>query len=210
MDRFVVKQDDDMARLGLPLVSLLVAAGFVVQPAQADIYTWTDKAGVINVSNLPPPESARVTKVTRAAPRDAAREAAAVEAARQAEVRALADRVHQLQGELEQSRRDTPPPVAFVAPQMPYAPAPTYIVNVVSPPAPAYAAPAGGCGYGFGWDCGFGFWPGFYTSSPVVIRGKHPHHHRRVGPVAGNQHLIPPLIPLPTQTRPSGRSRGRG
>ena len=139
-----------MARLGLPLVSLLVGAGFVVQPAQADIYTWTDKAGVVNVSNLPPPETASNTKITRAAPRDAAREAAAVDAARQAEVRALADRVQQLQVELEQSRRETPPPVAFVAPQMPYAPAPTYIVNVVSPPAPAYAAPMGGCGYGFG------------------------------------------------------------
>ena len=154
--------------------------------------------------------SARDTKVTRAAPRDAAREAAAIEAARQAEVRALADRVQQLQGELEQSRRETPPPVAYVAPQMPYMPAPTYIVNVVSPPAPAYAAPTGGCGYGYGLDCGFGFWPGFYTSTPIVIRGKHPHHHRRIGPVAGQQHLIPPLIPLPTQTRPGGGSRGRG
>ena len=95
---------------------------------------------------------------------------------------------------------------------MPYAAPPaTYIVNVISPPAPAYAAPMGGCGYGFGFDCGLGFWPGFYATNPLVVRGgKHAHHHRRIGPVAGQQHIVPPLIPYPVQTRPGGRPRGRG
>ena len=215
-----------MARLGLPLVSLLVAAGFVVQPAQADIYTWTDKAGVINVSNLPPPESASNTKVTRAAPRDAAREAAAVEAARQAEVRALADRVQQLQVELERSRRETPPPSLSSAPHDALcARADLYRQRGLAP-APAYAAPAGGCGYGFGWAIAVSASgrastrpiPSWFAAasmltitaaSPIVIRGKHPHHHRRIGPMVDNSHLIPPLIPLPVQTRPGGGTSPR-
>jgi len=67
---------------------LLLSAG----AAQADIYTWTDKNGVVNVSNLPPPEGVRPTRVTHEAPKDPAREAAAREAAHLAELRALVAR----------------------------------------------------------------------------------------------------------------------
>jgi len=173
-----------------------------VPAAHADIFTWTDKSGNVNVSNLPPPEGARVTSVTRDPPKDPAREAAAMEARRQAEVRALAERVQQLQAELE--RRDAPPPVAFMPPPpMPYsAPPPTYIVNVVAAPAPAYGQGDMGCGYSWG-DCGFGGWPGFYAPAVIAVRGKN--HHRRFGPVQGQSQIVPPLIPLPNQTRPGPR-----
>jgi len=183
-------------------VLLAVAAAVSVPAAHADIFTWTDKSGNVNVSNLPPPEGARVTSVTRDPPKDPAREAAAMEARRQAEVRALAERVQQLQAELE--RRDAPPPVAFMPPPpMPYsAPPPTYIVNVVAAPAPAYGQGDMGCGYSWG-DCGFGGWPGFYAPAVIAVRGKN--HHRRFGPVQGQSQIVPPLIPLSNQTRPGPR-----
>jgi hypothetical protein len=192
-----------MRNLALPSVLLAIVAGtLTVQTAHADIYTWTDKAGMVNVSNLPPPEGARVTRITREAPKDPAREAAR-EAARQADIRALSERVAQLSAELEQSRREAPPPMAFMPPPvMAYASPPQsapYIVNVVSPPAPAYA-PAGGCDYGWG-DCGFGVWPGYYPASVFVTpRGKGLRRGNSTYQYGGQ--IVPPLItPLP-QLRP--------
>jgi hypothetical protein len=38
------------------------------QVAPTDIYTWVDARGTVNVSNLPPPENVRVTKVTHGSP----------------------------------------------------------------------------------------------------------------------------------------------
>ena len=70
-------------------VLLALAAAASVPLAHADIFTWTDKSGNVNVSNLSPPEDARVTSVTHDPPKDPAREAAILEARRQAEMRAL-------------------------------------------------------------------------------------------------------------------------
>jgi Domain of unknown function (DUF4124) len=162
-----------------------------VSSADADIYTWVDKKGVTNVSNLPPPEGARVTNVDRTPPRDAAREAAAREATRQAELRALNDRVQQLTDQVEQQRRE-PVAFAYAPPPMPYAPpAPAYVVNVMQPAAPSYGG-ASGCDYTWG-DCGFGVWPGYYGTTVVVGRGK---NFRRAGMSNpwGNQ-IVPPLRP---------------
>ena len=59
-----------------------VACGLGVELAHADIYTWVDPTGRVNVSNLPPPEGVRVTSVTLEIPQkvavrtDAARDAA--------------------------------------------------------------------------------------------------------------------------------------
>ena len=95
--------------LGRTLLGLLVGivAGMLYPPlARGDIYTWVDGAGVTNVSNLPPPEGVRTSNVARAAPNDPAREAALREAARESEMRALNERVQQLQAEVEQSRRE--------------------------------------------------------------------------------------------------------
>jgi hypothetical protein len=167
------------------LWALLVGAGVLAAlPARADIYTWVDASGVTNVSNLPPPEKAEGVRVVRAAPRDPAREAARLDAAREAETRALNERVQQLQADVERVRRETAEAQMFVAqPPMQYAQAqPAPYVIVVTPPAPAYPEAPGGCGSAWG-DCMAGFWPGFYPSSVVVLRdrhfrhGRHPHPH---------------------------------
>ncbi len=155
----------------------ILAGTLYPSSARSDIYTWIDDSGVTNVSNVVPPEGARALNVTRAAPKDPAREAALREAAREAEMRALNERVQQLQAEVEQSRREAPPSRASVSqPPMQYAPAPPapYIV-VVSPPPPAYPEPASGCDYSWG-TCGPGFWPGFYPASVVVLRDRHFRH----------------------------------
>jgi hypothetical protein len=183
-------------------------------PAHADMYTWVDKDGTTNVSNVPPPEDVRVTKVARTAPKDPAREAAA----RQAEMRALRDRVDELSKEVEQSRTagipppDAPAPVLAYAP--PAAPAPTVVVTVVNQPAqaaqPEYAP--SGCDYTLG-GCG-AFFPGYVYYAPPFQRGFHkPQHHRnRATPTRQTywtpQPLIPPLIPHPVKSPASSRRLG--
>jgi hypothetical protein len=91
-----------MIRRGLMVTACFALAA--AAPAYADMFTWVDKDGVTNISNEPPPEGVRVTKVVRSAPKDAAREAAARDAARMTEMRALRDRVDDLTKEVEQSR----------------------------------------------------------------------------------------------------------
>jgi hypothetical protein len=149
------------------------------------MYVWTDRAGVMNISNLPPPDGARMVSVTRAVPRDAAQEAALREAARQAEMRALSERVQQLEAEVQEARRDPPAPVVAQPAYAPAAPAP-YIVVVSQPPAPAptYPQPVAGCDDAWG-NCGLGFWPGlyhgYYPTSVVVVRDRHWRHAQHLG-----------------------------
>src|SRR3954452_14923482 len=82
----------------------LLLAGFS-QAAHADIYTWVDASGAVNVTNLPPPKSARVIHVVPDSPRppvtaaDAAAAAAAARASQEAQ--ALSDRVHELELQVE-------------------------------------------------------------------------------------------------------------
>src|ERR1700682_1244437 len=139
-----------LLRASLPAI---LAATFGVQPAHADIYTWVDASGSINVSNLAPPDGVRVASVMHeSAPAITARAEAAREAARQAEAQALAERVRQLEDiELTKGRahpradsRATPPP-------------PVIQCVVVPPPAPyaANPAPPANTGCDPGWfDCG--------------------------------------------------------
>jgi hypothetical protein len=82
-------------RATLPVV---LAITFGLQPAHADLYTWVDASGGVNVGNLTPPEGVRITNVIPASP-TATRDAR--EAARDAEVEALTKRVRQLEGEVE-------------------------------------------------------------------------------------------------------------
>ena len=80
----------------------VLAGMFWLQPAHADLYTWVDTSGGINVSNLAPPEGARITNVILAsAPKTTTRDEDAREAARDAEVQALAKRVRQLEDQIE-------------------------------------------------------------------------------------------------------------
>ena len=112
---------------GLPVI---LAGTVVATCAHADIYTWVDQEGMVNVSNLAPPEGVRVTKVTREiAPAPASmvaqRNDLAREAARDAELQALNARVAQLQDEVDRATRETSEPVAYqdapVAPDAQYA-----------------------------------------------------------------------------------------
>ena len=157
----------------------MLASTLCLASAHADMYVWTDNAGVTNISNLPPPEGMRLVSVTRAAPKDPVQEAANREAARQAEMRALSERVQQLQAEVEQARREPAPTI--VVQQPPPTPAAPYVVVVAPPPAPAYAQPFAGCDFAWG-NCGLGYWPGHYPASVVVVRDRHfrrdhPIHH---------------------------------
>lgn len=110
-------------RASLPAV---LAGTIGVQIAAADVYTWVDASGVVNISNLTPPTGARVTSVTRESESSAtARADAARDALHDAEMRALSERVRQLQDEVDQAamRAAAPPSYQIVAqpPPMQYA-----------------------------------------------------------------------------------------
>ena|SRR6266481_4006108 len=89
-------------RLLRAALSAVLAGMFGLQPAYADIYTWVDASGGVNVSNLAPPEGVRITNVFHAtAPRATTRDDNARDAARAAEVQALTQRVRQLEDEVQ-------------------------------------------------------------------------------------------------------------
>ena len=192
-----------LVRGALPavLAGTLVGAG-ALPLAHADIYTWTDESGRVNVSNLAPPEGARVMSVMRentatVAAREAARETA-LEAMREAEVRALAERVRQLQSEVEIARRPAPPQVEYRP-----IPTPVYIpfpIEVAAPPQYVATSPMTNGGCSFGWpDCGLGWYPGIYPANVVVVR---PPHFRRDRPDHGRD--------LPDRQPPGRDPPGRG
>jgi Domain of unknown function (DUF4124) len=87
-----------LLRAALPAV---LAGTFGVQPAHADLYTWVDPSGGVNVSNLAPPEGVRITNVIPASPPKTTTRDDAREAARDAEVQALTKRVRQLEDDVE-------------------------------------------------------------------------------------------------------------
>jgi hypothetical protein len=176
-------------RTRLLTISLpVVFAGVAVMhaPVHADVYTWVDKSGSINVSNIAPPDGVQVTSVVHANPEaNAAREAAAREVARQAEVQALADRVRQLEGEVRFASMQAPPSM----PPAQYWPAPQMappVVQYVADPAPptqyaSYASPWSGYGCdGLQYDCGLWGVPAVYVPSVIVVRApgfRHPPFH---------------------------------
>jgi hypothetical protein len=120
-------------------VAAILASALGVPLAHADVYTWTDASGRVNVSNIAPPEGVRVSRVVHEdpkvrpapPPRDAAREA---------EMQALTDRVTELQDEVDRAQRQPPAPVVAYRAVAP-APPVQVVVNVVPPPpATDYAA----------------------------------------------------------------------
>jgi hypothetical protein len=86
-----------LLRAALPVV---LAGTFGLQPAHADLYTWVDATGGVNVSNLAPPVGVRVTNVIPAGPPKTTTRDDAREAVRDAEVQALTKRVRQLEDEV--------------------------------------------------------------------------------------------------------------
>jgi hypothetical protein len=194
-------------------------AGMLGLPAAwADVYVWVDALGHTNVSNLAPPDDAKVKNVIKSVPRTAAQEEAARAATQRAEMQALNDRVAMLQDQLEQSRREAAVmPAAYAPPPVVYAPPPQY--SWAQPPAPYVADTAPESPWGWGCDyspwsnCGFGFggWP--YVAVVVPNNGKHFHR----GPGHGLRPMPPtpkwtgPVRPLGASTvRPLGASTRRG
>jgi hypothetical protein len=143
---------------------------FGLQHAHADIYTWVDASGSINVSNLAPPDGVRVTSIMRASAPAVTGDETARDAARQAKTQALEDRVRQLENEVELSRREVPPPAEYRP-----VPVPPVVQYIVEPPPVFVQYAVGAPPSANNWcdaslNCGFAWAPGFYPVSVVVLR----------------------------------------
>ena len=156
-----------LLRISLPAVLVAVLGA---QVAHADIYTWVDGSGTINVSNVAPPDGVSVIHVVRASDPVPPGELAA----RDAQVRALTERVGQLEDQIEMAQRQAPPPLLY--PPIPPPPQVLEYVNVVNvmPPPTQYEPspppePAVGCDSSW-MDCGFGWVPVYYPASIVLLR----------------------------------------
>ena len=175
-------------------LATLVAGTFGLPSARADIYTWVDGSGRFNVSNLEPPEGAVAKNVTHvSAPKTTIRDDVAREVARQAEVLALADRVRQLQDEVEFAQRHVSAQADYRA-----APAPPviqFIVNMApqAAPEPIYAsAPSAGCDPSW-LSCSPWWGTGFYPSGVVIVGN--PGFRQRRPPVRDPRPFsLPPLV----------------
>jgi hypothetical protein len=191
--------------LGISLFAILAGATIMHESARADVFTWVDKSGSINVSNIAPPDGVNVTKVVHTTPEEvAAREAAAREAARQAEVQALAERVRQLEGQVQLASMAPPPMQYRPAPAPP--PLPPPMVQYVADPTPpmqyaSYGAPSSSYGCdGWQFDCGMWGGYGYYLPSVVVVRAP----FRRQPPFHDPHNMA---VHQPMRT-PRGMSRG--
>ena len=179
------------------LIASLVATtcAFAWSAAHADIYTWVDASGAVNLSNREPPAGTRITSVYREDPAARASAEAARATRQRDEMRALNERVAQLERDLEEAKRPPPEPVMATPIVMPTTPAPMAYAPViaqtfVSPPAPSYD------------DCSYSgncFLPGslgFYPGSIVVVSA--PPSHRFRPPHKGDRVRMPPPPRFPT------------
>jgi uncharacterized protein DUF4124 len=196
-----------------PILLALACVLAAAPCANADVYTFVDAKGRLNVSNIEPPDDARVTSVVRAKPArapDSADEAraAAEEARRAAEVARLARRVQELEDQIDAERRasSAPPPPPVVYPV--FAPAPVNVTAqaIVEYTPPSFPAMNYGCDPSW---LGCSLW----WSAPVVFIGSAPRHSRpmnafndRRGHVApfnrGFMTRPPPLFPPSLRATP--------
>jgi len=191
-----------MNRCSCKRVAALAAAGcagvFAWTIAQADIYTWVDASGKLNVSNQPPPEGVRITNVYREDPAARAHAEAARAASAREELRTLNARVAELERALEkakeeQARPPEPAPVAYApSPPPPAAYASALAQTIVAPPVPIYSP------YVPNYDCAWVgcFSPGsfgFYPSSVVVVNAPGAGHSHRAN--RGNTDRSKPAPP---------------
>jgi uncharacterized protein DUF4124 len=181
------------------------ALAFAIGPplACADVYTWTDAKGVLNVSNLAPPDDARVEKVVHDVARAVVPPPAPVpvpvpDPLAQAEVQTLAMRVRQLEYEVDLARRQAPAPFEYAS-----LPPPPVMQYSAEPPLQPYY----GCDPSWFGCSGFAF--GGYPAGVVVLTApnvrrhnpfRKPHH-----PIA-MQRTHPPGDPIGMQwtTHPLG------
>jgi hypothetical protein len=163
---------------GIPLLAMLLAA----PAARADIYTWVDASGTLNVSNLAPPTGVQVINVVvhhDPPPAPPAPPNAALDAARDAEVQALNARVDALRDEVEQAHRR----MAAQADYWSAAPPPQAEVYDAGDTAGyGYDAPVTqvsmGCDPSW-WGCAYGWNPYGAYAYPVVIVAANARNVRR-------------------------------
>ena len=186
--------------------AVLLACTLAASNARADVFTWLDAAGRINVSNLDPPEGARVTSVVRERPASAA-DIAAREARQRADVIALEEQVRRLEAEVAATRQ----PRVVEPPPMPV------VYNIITMPSPSVAVPDLSMAYADmapapSYDCVPSWagcatwWPGFTTGTVVVgsTRGRHVHsfdHEHRFHPHPSHHRGpfdFPPSLPATT------------
>jgi Tfp pilus assembly protein FimV len=191
-----------------------IAGGLVSTSAFADIYTWVDSSGHLNVSNQEPPDGVRVTNVLRASPAAKAGAEAARAAAQRAELQALNQRVEELERDLDAASQVAPMPFAY-APAIAAAVPPVYPTfvtqTIVVPSAPAGPAPPPA--YGDCWDgsasCFQPGYYGFYPSGVVVLSTAKPGRplHREHAHVPATPQVPKPvgLLPDPPNLFPNAR-----
>lgn len=182
---YIVGRQSMRIRL-LAMSLVLLAIGIAdSSPARADIYTWTDAGGNVNVSNVAPVGGIRVTSVLRTS----AAETAARDAARHdAEVQALADRVRQLEADaaLAQRQPSLPPQIEYRAAAA--LPAPP-IVQYIFSPGPSAASASTSLNYGCDsaqQDCGLWQLREWYPTSVLIVRSPRPRHFQ---PVRGGHQI---------------------
>jgi hypothetical protein len=147
-----------------PMALVALLACLVPLPAEATIFGWVDSSGHVTYSNLPPPKGTKVIDTIQDTPVDPAAVAQA-NAAHEAQMQLLNERVRQLEDQLKQSQRAALPP--------------TY---AAAPPAPA----AAGCD-GYFNDCRSWDGPVYYTVGVPYLAGtpylgprhRHPDRHLR-------------------------------
>jgi hypothetical protein len=144
--------------------------------AHADVYTFVDAKGRVNVSNIEPPDGARLTSVIRSKPVTASDPAD--EARRANEVARLARRVQELEDEIEAERRasSAPPPPPVVYPVVAPAPVTVMAQTIVAYPPPP-TVPVANYGCDPSW-AGCSLW----WSAPIVFIGSTTpaRHHRPI------------------------------
>jgi len=188
--------------------------------ALADVYTWKDAGGRLNVSNVRPPEGVRIESVVHEDPPTVSPSAAAArDHARDAEVQALNERVAQLQDDVERAKQQVSlppvvyhpapaaPPVQVTVNVMPSAPAP---VTAYAPPYPVYSGypyPGyPGLPYDYCDPTIFGC-PvfGYPVGGIVVLNSPHAHakHFMRMRGGSASGGMRPMPMPMPTSVRGS-------
>lgn len=172
------------------------------QGANADIYTYVDTKGRVTVSNVEPPDDARVTSVVRSRPSPPPSDASG-DPSGNATVAALNRRVAQLEDELD---------VARSQPSLPPAPPVVYPVIVTAPPvvttqAIVYNVPPSppvadyGCA---SWWAGCGWWapPVLFIGSTPVARHSGRFDRRRDNGMNRPFMSRPPLFPPSLRATP--------
>ena len=109
-------------------LAVVLAAALGMPLAHADIFTWTDATGRLNVSNVEPPKGVQARRIVQ---KDAPKAAAV---AQTAEVEALKERVAELESEVDRTRQ-----ASFAPPPVPVVVVPPVVVAPPPAPAPALA-----------------------------------------------------------------------